>query len=87
MEMKPIKRKELLAYCKLLKGGKAIKYTRPTFAEANKMSKRELCIYIGLFGLRLRPIDGSLDNANYWLKNKTKENILEVFRHEFTQKD
>ena len=87
MEMKSITRKELLAYCKLLKGGKAIEFTRPTFAEANKMSKRELCIYIGLFGLRLRPIDGSLDNANYWLKDKTKEEILEVFRHEFIHKD
>lgn len=85
MEMKPITRKELLAYCR--KSGKAIEYTRPTFSEANKMSKRELCIYIGLFGLRLRPIDGSLDNANYWLKNETKENILDVFRHEFRQKD
>lgn len=87
MAMKSITRKELLAYCKLLKGGKAIEFTRPTFAEANKMSKRELCIYIGLFGLRLRPIDGSLDNANYWLKDKTKEEILDVFRHEFIQKD
>lgn len=85
--MKNITIKELLAHCKFLKGGKAVEYTRPTFAEANKMSKRELCIYVGLFGLRLRPIEGSLDNANYWLKNKTKENILESFRHEFRQKD
>ncbi len=87
MEMKSITRKDLLAYCKLSKGGKTIEFTRPTFSEANKMSKRELCVYIGLFGLRLRPIDGSLDNANYWLKNKTKEEILETFRHEFRQKD
>lgn len=51
------------------------------------MSKRELCIHIGLFGLRLRPIDSSLDNVNYWLKNKTKEEILNAFKDEFMQKD
>nr|DAX44864.1 MAG TPA: hypothetical protein [Caudoviricetes sp.] len=51
------------------------------------MSKRELCVYIGLFGLRLRPIDGSLDNANCWLKYNTKKEILDTFKHEFRQKD
>ena len=73
MEMKPITQKELLAHCELVKGKKAIEFTRPTFSEAKKMSKRELCVYIGLFGLRLRPIDGSLDNANCWLKYNTKK--------------
>ena len=89
MEMKPITRKDLLAfkYCKIVEGGKGLEFKRPTFSEAENMSRRELCICIGLFGLRLRPIEGSLGNANYWLKNNTKEDILEKFRHEFREKD
>lgn len=89
MEIKNITKADLFAdkYSKLVKGRNPIEFRRPTFAEANKMSKRELCIYIGLFGLRLRPIDSSLDNANYWLKNKTKEEILNTFENEFIHQD
>lgn len=85
--MKTITRNDLFVYCKQVEGKKAIEFIRPTFSDAKKMSKRELCVYIGLFGLRLRPIDGTLDNANYWLKNSTKKEILDTFKHEFRQKD
>lgn len=49
------------------------------------MRIRTLCIYIGVCGLRLRPVDGATKNANYWLENHTKKEILEQFCHEFVQ--
>lgn len=89
MEVKPITRKELFACkcCKLSKDRKNIEIKRSTFEEAKKMNMRKLCILVGLFGLRLRPVDGSLGNANYWLNNQTKEELLDLFRNEFIQED
>lgn len=46
---------------------------RPTLEEVQRMRIRTLCIYIGVCGLRLRPVDGATDNANYWLENHTKK--------------
>ena len=37
------------------------------------------------FALRLRPVDGATENANYWLENHTKKEILKQFSHEFIQ--
>ena len=92
MEMKPITQKEVLKnrFIRIYKneyGQKMVKRKRPTLEEAQRMRIRTLCIYIGVCGLRLRPVDGATENANCWLKNKTKEEILETFRHEFIQKD
>ena len=85
MEIRSITSNDLFAskYCRLSKDGKAVEFTRPTFVEANKMAKRELCMIIALFGLRLRPLDGALENANSWLKNHTKKEILDTFKNEF----
>lgn len=90
MEMKPIKQNEVLKnrFIRIYKneyGKKMIERKRPTSEEAQRMRIRTLCIYIGVCGLRLRPVDGAIKNANYWLENHTKKEILEQFRHEFVQ--
>ena len=90
--MRPITEKEVLKnrFIRIYKneyGQKMVERKRPTLEEAQRMRIRTLCIYIGICGLRLRPVDGATKNANYWLKNKTKEEILETFRYEFIQKD
>ena len=50
-----------------------IERKRPTWEEAKRMRIRTLCIYIGVCGLRLRPVDGATENANCWLENHTKK--------------
>lgn len=88
MEMKLITEKEVLKnrFIRIYKneyGQKMVERKRPTLEEAQRMRIRTLCIYIGVCGLRLRPVDGSTANANYWLENHTKKEILEQFCHEF----
>ena len=90
MEMKPITQKEVLKnrFIRIYKnkyGKKMIERKRPTCEEAQRMRIRTLCIYIGVCGLRLRPVDGATENANYWLENHTKKEILKQFSHEFVQ--
>ena len=88
--MKPITQKEVLKnrFIRIYKneyGKKMIERKRPTLEESQRMRIRTLCIYIELCGLRLRPVDGATENANYWLEYHTKKGILEQFRHEFVQ--
>ena len=90
MEIKSITEKEVLKnrFIRIYKneyGKKMIERKRPTWEDAQRMRIRTLCIYIGVCGLRLRPVDGATKNANYWLGNHTKEEILKQFRHEFVQ--
>lgn len=90
MEMKSITQKEVLKnrFIRIYKneyGKKMIERKRPTLEEAQRMRIRTLCIYIGVCGLRLRPVDGAIENANYWLGNHTKKEILEQFHNEFVQ--
>lgn len=90
MEMKPITEKEVLKnrfvrICKNEYWQTMVERKRPTWEEAQRMRTRTLCIYIGVCGLRLRPVDGATANANYWLEDHTKKEILEQFRHEFVQ--
>ena len=92
MEMKPLTQKEVLKnrFIRIYKneyGQKMVERKRPTLEEAQRMRIRTLCIYIGVCGLRLRPVDGATENANYWLENHTKKEILDTFKHEFRQKD
>lgn len=63
MEMKPITQKEVLKnrFIRIYKneyGEKMVERKRPTWEEAQRMRIRTLCIYIGVCGLRLRPVDG-----------------------------
>lgn len=88
--MKSITEKEVLKnrFIRIYKneyGQKMVERKRPTLEEAQRMRIRTLCIYIGVCGLRLRPVDGATDNANYWLENHTKKEILKQFSHEFVQ--
>lgn len=90
MEMKPITEKEVLKnrFIRIYKneyGQKMVERKRPLLKEAQRMRIRTLCVYIGVCGLRLRPVDGATANANYWLENHTKKEILKQFRHEFVQ--
>lgn len=90
--MKSITQKEVLKnrFIRIYKneyGQKMVERKRPTLEEAQRMRIRTLCIYIGVCGLRLRPVDGATENAKYWLENYTKKEILHTFKHEFIQKD
>ena len=90
--MKPITEKEVLKnrFVRIYKneyGQKMVERKRPTLEEVQRMRIRTLCIYIGICGLRLRPVDGATENANYWLGNHTKKEILNAFKDEFMQKD
>lgn len=78
MEMKPITEKEVLKnrFIRIYKneyGQKMVERKRPLLKEAQRMRIRTLCVYIGVCGLRLRPVDGATANANYWLENHTKK--------------
>lgn len=88
--MKFITQKEVLKnrFIRIYKnkyGQKMVERKRPTWEEAQRMRIRTLCIYIGVCSLRLRPVDGATENANYWLENHTKKEILKQFSHEFVQ--
>lgn len=52
---------------------------QPSREKAEKMLKHTLCIFIGVDTLRKRDINGAVKNANHFLKNKTKEDILDLW--------
>lgn len=52
---------------------------QPSREKAEKMLKHTLCIFIGVDSLRKRDINGAVKNANYFLKTKTKEDILNLW--------
>lgn len=54
-----------------------VKY--PTRSQAEKFHKKTLCIFVGVYTLRKRDINGALSNANFFLNRKTKEEILDQF--------
>lgn len=54
-----------------------IKY--PTRERAEKFHIKTLCIFIGVYSLTKRDVNGAVSNANYFLNNKTKEHILDQF--------
>lgn len=57
--------------------------TVPPYKKAKNFDYRTLCIIIGVLGIRIRDLQGSVKNANYWLENRTKEEMLERFKDEF----
>lgn len=83
--IKPITEEEILnsRFCKVNETLTRVSVTRPTFEEARIMDYRTLCVLVGAFGLRIRPLAGSTENANYWLKGRNKDELLELFKDEF----
>ncbi|EFA98169.1 hypothetical protein HMPREF9019_0948 [Hoylesella timonensis CRIS 5C-B1] len=69
--------------CKANENFTSVTIKRPTLKEAKETDYRTLCLLVGSLGLKFRPLKGSVENANYWLKNKTKEELLDLFKYEF----
>lgn len=83
--MKQITEEEILnsRFCKVNENLTRVTVTRPTYNEAKTMDYRTLCILVGAFGLRVRSLHGSTENANKWLQNRSKEELLDLFKDEF----
>lgn len=81
----PIKEEEVLnnKFCKANEALTSVTIKRPTLKEAKEADYRTLCLLIGSLGLKFRPLKGSVENANNWLKNRTKEELLDLFKYEF----
>ncbi len=79
----PIKEEEVLnnKFCKANETHTSVTIKRPTLKEAKEADYRTLCLLVGSLGLKFRPLSGSVENANYWLKNKTKEELLDLFKY------
>lgn len=46
--------------------------------DAEKMSFREICVFLGASGISFRGIRGSVENANDWLLNENKEYFMDI---------
>lgn len=46
--------------------------------EAEKMSFREICVFLGASGICFRGIRGSIENANDWLSNENKDFFMDI---------
>lgn len=81
----PITEEEILnnTFCKANENFTSVTVKRPTLKKVKETDYRTLCLLVGSLGLRFRPLSGSVENANYWLKNKTKEELLDLFKYEF----
>lgn len=79
--MKAITKEETLnnRFCKFDKRTNQVTIKRLTREEAIKMRKRTLCIYIASSGLKLRSLEKATENANIWLNNHTKDEIINLF--------
>lgn len=87
--MKPITEEEILnsRFCKVNETLTRVSVARPTLEEAKVMDYRTLCVLVGAFGLRLRTLAGSTENANCWLNKGGKDELLELFKDEFSDVD
>lgn len=56
---------------------------RSTLKEAKETDYRTLCLLVSSLGLRVRPLSGSAENVNCWLKDRTKKELLGLFKYEF----
>lgn len=85
MEMKSITEEDVLnsKFCKIHESLMKITATIPPLKKAEMLDYRTLCVIVGILGLRVRCLPGSVKNANYWLKNHTKEELLDLFKDEF----
>ena len=81
----PITEEDILnsRFCKVNDTLTRVTVIRPTYNEAKAMDYRTLCILVGAFGLRVRSLHGSTENANKWLQNRSKEELLDLFKDEF----
>lgn len=81
----PITEEEILnnKFCKANETLTSVTIKRPTLEEAKEIDYRTLCLLVGSLGLRFRPLPGSVENANRWLKSGTKEELLDLFKYEF----
>lgn len=81
----PITEEEILnnTFCKANENFTSVTIKRPTLEEAKEIDYRTLCLLVGSLGLRFRPLPGSVENANCWLENRTKEELLDLFKYEF----
>lgn len=79
--MKTITKKETLnnRFCKFDESTNQVTLTVPTKEQALKMRKRTLCLFIASSGLKFRDVEKATENANYWLTDKTKEEIIDLF--------
>lgn len=87
MKHKVITEEQILnsRFCKVHESLTRIEATIPPYKEVEKLDYRTLCILVGVLGLRVRDLPGSVKNANYWLENHTKDEMLELFNDEFGQ--
>lgn len=83
----PITEEEILnnKFCKVNETLTSVTIKRPTLEEAKETDYRTLCLLVGSLGLRLRPLSGSVENANCWLETGTKEELLDLFKYEFVK--
>lgn len=81
----PITEEEILnnKFCKANETLTSVTIKRPTLNEAKDTDYRTLCLLVGSLGLRVRPLSGSVKNANCWLETGTKEELLDSFQYEF----
>lgn len=79
--MKTITKEETLnnRFCKYDEVNGRVTLTIPTKEQALKMRKRTLCLFIASSGLKFRDVEKATENANYWLTDKTKEEIINLF--------
>lgn len=85
MDHKPITEEYVLdsRFCKVHENLIRITATIPPYNEAERFDYRTPCIIVGVLGLRVGDLPGSVRNANYWLENRTKEELLNLFKDEF----
>lgn len=79
--MKSITKEETLnnRFCKFNKRTNQVTIIRPTKEQAIKMRMRTLCLYIASSGLKFRSVEKATENANLWLNNHTKDEVINVF--------
>lgn len=79
--MKTITKEETLnnRFCKYDEVNGRVTLTIPTKEQALKMRKRTLCLFIASSGLKFRDVEKATENANYWLTDKTKEELINLF--------
>lgn len=83
----PITEEDILnnKFCKVNETLTSVTIKRPTLEEAKETDYRTLCLLVGSLGLRLRPLSGSVENANCWLETGTKKELLDLFKYEFVK--